>query len=64
MSSLGDVVSGVRTFLNAADDLKSLKAELKLIDSRERDLRQRISYIEGVLANAGAPVQRLRLPRD
>lgn len=58
------VLSGLKLLATASDDLRSLKAQAAAFDSRERELRDRVNYIEGMLAAAGAPPKRLRLPRD
>ncbi len=56
------VLSGLKLLAIASDNLKSLKSQAAAFDARERELRDRVTYIEGMLAAVGAPPKRLRLP--
>lgn len=51
------LLSGVTLLVTIQDDLGSLKSQQRALDERERELRDRVSYIEGLLSSAGAPIR-------
>lgn len=60
MSRLGDIFDGVRKAILIEHRVTELAVHLKELDTRERDTRERLIRLEGVIAGAQATARRLR----
>lgn|GEM_PF-4372357 len=60
MSSIGEVLAGVRKAILFDHRLTELAIKVEAIDLRERDTRDRLLRIEGMLQGAQAATKRLR----
>lgn len=67
MSTLGSVWSAFRAVLELESRVKHLTEQLADVDRRERDTRERLVYLEGVIAGASvrarAAASQKRLPK-
>ena len=64
MSTLGQVWSAFRAVLELESRVARLTEKLAEVDARERETRERLIYLEGVIAAASARAQAKRLPRQ
>lgn len=63
MSIFGDVMASVRKAVLIDHRLDELSSKVEALSRREAETRERLIYIEGVLAGAGAPIRNApRLP--
>lgn len=60
MSSIGEVLAGVRKAILVDHRLAELAIKMDAIDLRERDTRDRVMRLEGILQGAQAATKRLR----
>ena len=60
MTSLGDILNGLRKVMLMEHRLNEMQADMKALDLRERDTRDRLLRIEGILQGAQAATRRLR----
>ena len=60
MTSLGDILNGIRKVMLMEHRLNEVQADLKDLDARERDTRDRLIRLEGILQGAQAATKRLR----
>jgi len=63
MSVVGDIFDGLRKAIAVGDDVSRLTKDMSELNVRERELRERVAYIEGVIAGAQGRTARGRLPR-
>lgn len=67
MSTLSSVWSAFRAVLDLESRVKRMSEQLAQVDERERETRERVVYLEGVIAGAAARagnnLQPKRLPR-
>jgi len=64
MSVVGDIFEGLRKAIAVGDDVSRLTKDVSDLNVRERNLRERMAYIEGVIVGAQSRTARGRLPRD
>ena len=60
MSSISDIIEGVRKAILIEHRVNELAASVKDIDARERDTRDRVARLEGMIAGAQISAKRLR----
>jgi len=60
VSSIGEVLAGVRKAILVDHRLAELAIKMDAIDLRERDTRDRVMRLEGILQGAQAATKRLR----
>ena len=63
MSTLVQVWSAFRAVLELESRVARLTEKLAEVDARERETRERLIYLEGVIAGASARAAQTRLPR-
>ncbi len=52
MSTFDTIWSGLRSVIQLEGDVARLTARLEQVDARERETRERLIYLEGVIAGA------------
>ena len=62
MSTFGDLIAGLRKAILIDDRVERLAREVRDLSDRERETRERLIYIEGILSTVGARTDRRRLP--
>ena len=60
MTSLGDILNGIRKVMLIEHRLNEMQAELKETNLIARDTRDRVMRLEGILQGAQAATKRLR----
>ena len=63
MSTLAQIWSAFRAVLELESQVARLTDKLAEVDARERETRERLIYLEGVIAGASVRAQSKRLPR-
>lgn len=63
MSAFERILSGLKSIVVVEAELKRIGEELKSLDARERETRERLVYLEGVIAGARARAGRRQLPK-
>ena len=65
MNTPGKLWTAFRAVLDLEGDVRRLTQKLADVDARERETRERLVYLEGVVAGASAAARGTRqLPRD
>ena len=68
MSYFDRIWSGLKSVIQLESDVARLTAKLEQVDARERETRERLIYLEGVIAGARTRAEavqhRLQGPRD
>jgi len=60
MSRVGDILDGIRKAILIEHRVTELATALKDVDQRERDTRDRVIRLEGIIAGAQAAAKRLQ----
>ncbi len=63
MSFFGDFADGVKALILLKDDVAKLKGQVSTLDANERETRDRLAFLEGVIAGAQTRATTGRLPR-
>lgn len=63
MSFFGDFADGVKALILLKDDVVRLKDQVRDLDANQRETRDRLIFLEGVIAGAQAQSTKARLPR-
>ena len=64
MSFFSDFADGVKALILLKDDVSRPKEQVREVDANERETRDRVVFLEGVIAGAQGRAGRGRLPRD
>ena len=64
MSFFSDFADGVKALILLKDDVARLKEQVREVDANERETRDRLVVLEGVIAGAQGRAARSRLPRS
>lgn len=54
MTAFDRIWNGLKSVIQLEGDVARLTAQVEQIDARERETRERLIYLEGVIAGAGA----------